>query len=154
MMLMLRCAAIAGVCLLTACAQQVHRTVTVTPVSCDQRATQIIAANVASITSHRYADASRAAEHAGRVSLSCAAESASQAQRFADRWRGANALVVAAELAHEANDYSRARGLLHEGYAIMHTLRPPHEMSELTSTLIVQKLDSARHDMAGQWAYW
>lgn len=140
--------------LLAACAHTSRPVVVLraTP-PCGDRATQIISANVSSITSHRYAQASRAAEQAARVSLSCAdAERSSEA--FGDRWRGANALVVAAELAHEANDTVRARRLLHEGYTIMHGLRPPHRVNEVTSSLIAEKLGTARQDLAGQWAYW
>ena len=122
--------------------------------SCEDRATQIIAANVTSITSHQYAQASRAAERAAQLSLRCASGPEPPGQAFEDRWRGANALVVAAELAHEANDGARAHRLLHEGYAIMHALRPPNHVSEITSTLIAQKLDTAKQDLAGQWAYW
>ena len=48
----------------------------------------------------------------------------------------------------------RAHRLLHEGYAIMHALRPPRNTSALTSSLIADKLDAAKRDMQGQWAYW
>ncbi len=121
--------------------------------SCADRATSTIAANVWTIAKHRYGEASRAAEQAARISLACA-DDGSAATQFADRWRAANALVVAAELAHQANDPARAHRLLHEGYAIMHSLRPPEHVSALTSTLIAQKLDTARRDLHGQWAYW
>ena len=141
-------------CFLVACASPAQTTAgRADNASCDDRATQIVSANVTSITTHHYDQASRMTERAGRLSLACA-ETGSLADRFDARWRAANALVVSAELAHEAHDYKRAHSLLHEGYAIMHSLHPPRHVSELTSTLIAQKLDSARHDMAGQWAYW
>jgi hypothetical protein len=121
---------------------------------CGARATQIIAQNVTSITQHRYRDASSAAERAARVSLACAASESSSPQAFSDKWRGANELVVAAELAHQAADEARAHRLLHEGYSIMHVLRPPRNASALTSSLIADKLDAARRDLHGQWALW
>lgn len=154
-MLYVKTALVFAICFLIACAASPqHASVaSADKASCDDRATQIVSANVTSITTHHYDQASRMTERAGRLSLACAS-TGSQADRFGARWRAANALVVAAELAHEAKDYKRAHSLLHEGYAIMHSLRPPRHVSELTSTLIAQKLDSARHDMAGQWAYW
>lgn len=136
---------------LTACTANVNRPPDRAALSCADRAMQIISQNANLITERRYAAASRAAERAARVSLSC---TDGTQERFVNRWRGANALVVAAELAHEANNDTRAHRLLHEGYAIMHGLRPPNHVSEITSTLIAQKLDSARQDLAGQWAYW
>lgn len=114
--------------------------------SCDDRAMRIISWNAGLITAHRYAAASAAAEHAARASLAC--------PDFADRWRGANALIVAAELAHQATQPARAANLLGEGYAIMHALHVPKHTSELTSMLIAEKLDTARQDLAGRWAYW
>jgi hypothetical protein len=123
-------------------------------VPCGDRATQIIAQNVTSITDHRYRDASVAAERAARVSLACAATESSRSRAFNDKWRGANELVVSAELAHQAADETRAHRLLHEGYTIMHALRPPRNASALTSSLIADKLDAARRDLQGQWAYW
>ena len=154
-MLYVKATLLCAICFLVACAapRQQFSATRADAVSCDDRATQIISANVTSITTHHYDQASRMTERAGRLSLACAA-AGSQADRFGARWRASNALVVAAELAHEAHDYKRAHSLLHEGYAIMHALHPPRHVSELTSTLIAQKLDSARHDMAGQWAYW
>ena len=152
-MLHLRPAVLTALAGLAACSAPVnHPALHAAAVSCTDRATQIVAENAGLITDRRYAAASRAAERAARVSLSCAEGPGSQ--RFVNRWRGGNALVVAAELAHEANDVPRARRLLHEGYAILHGLKPPRHASELTSTLIAQKLDSARSDLAGQWAYW
>lgn len=130
-----------------------HRTAQI-DTACSQRATQLIARNVDSISSRRYDAASRAAEQAARISLRCAATESTGAQRFTDRWRGANALVVAAELAHQAADQPRAHRLLAEGYTIMHTLQPPAHISALTSTLISQTLDGARRDLRGQWSYW
>jgi hypothetical protein len=121
--------------------------------ACSQRAVQIVAQNVGAISSHRYAQASLAAERAGRISLQCAAGEPASAQ-FSDRWRGANALVVAAELAHQAAQPKRAQRLLAEGYAIMHQLRPPAHVSALTSTLIAQTRDGAERDRRGQWSYW
>jgi hypothetical protein len=122
--------------------------------ACGQRATQLIARNVDAISSHQYDAASRAAEQAARISLRCAVTESTLTQRFTDRWRGANALVVAAELAHQAADQPRAARLLAEGYGIMHALQPPAHVSALTSTLISQTLDGARRDLRGQWAYW
>jgi hypothetical protein len=150
-----RVAALFGICLLAACAAPARGgSTSADHFSCSDRATQIISANAASVAAHQYDAASRNAEHAARVSLECARISADPVERFSDRWRGANALVVSAELAHEANQYPRAHALLREGYAIMHNLQPPNHVSEITSTLIAQKLDGARHDMAGHWIYW
>src|SRR5579884_1089110 len=119
------CAAVA-LAALTGCAapRADHQTARMnTP--CSERAVQIIARNVDAISSHRYGDASNAAEKAARISLSCAETESSTADRFSDRWRGANALVVAAELAHQAAQQRRANRLLAEGYGIMHALQPP-----------------------------
>jgi hypothetical protein len=144
-----------GVLALCACAQRPAVHITYKHDSdCATRATSLIAANVATIGAHRYAQASQAAESAARIALGCAAAEESAAAQFGDRWRAANALVVAAELAHQANDVQRAHRLLHEGYAVMHALRPPDHLSPLTSTLIAQKLDTARRDMNGEWAAW
>jgi hypothetical protein len=129
-----------------------HHTVGVGTV-CSERAAQIAAQNVDAISSRRYAAASRAAEASARVSLACAAHETPSA-RFADQWRGANALVVAAELAHQAAQPERARRLLAEGYHIMNALRPPAHISDLTSTLISQTRAGAERDMRGQWLYW
>ncbi|HEV3152261.1 MAG TPA: hypothetical protein VGZ02_00495 [Candidatus Baltobacteraceae bacterium] len=138
---------------LSACSAPVHRVAErAIPPSCAERATAIVAENAGLITSRHYAQASRATEAAARVSLSC--KDANPARAFSDRWRGANALVVAAELAHEANDIPRAHRLLHEGYSILYSLHPPHRVNDVTSSLIAQKLDGARQDLAGQWAYW
>ena len=114
---------------------------------------QIVAQNVGAISSRRYAQASLAAEKAARISLTCAATETASAQ-FNDRWRGANALVVAAELAHQAAQPQRAKRLLAQGYAIMHMLRPPAHVSSLTSTLIAQTRDGAERDLRGEWSYW
>lgn len=121
---------------------------------CGDRATQIIARNVTSILHRQYRNASVVAERAARASLACASSESSRAQAFSDKWRGANELVVAAELAHQASDDRRAADLLHEGYAVMHALRPPHDTNAMTSSLIADKLDAARRDMSGHWAYW
>lgn len=140
---------------LTACAStapQRHIFVMNTP--CSDRAMQLIAHNVDTISSHHYAAASLAAEQAARTSLACAAQESSTFARFNDRWRGANALVVAAELAHQAAQQQRAHRLLAEGYAIMHALQPPSHVSALTSTLIAQTRDGAERDRRGQWAAW
>lgn len=148
-------AAIAAAAALPGCAAPAaHHRATALNSPCSERAVQIVAQNVGAISSHRYADASRAAERAGRISLQCAASEASDAQRFSDRWRGANALVVAAELAHQAAQQQRADRLLAEGYRIMHALQPPAHVSSLTSTLISQTRDGAERDMRGQWSYW
>lgn len=140
---------------LVACAAErpIHRTAQI-DTACSQRATQLIARNVDTISTHRYDAASRAAEEAARISLRCAATESAGTERFADRWRGANALVVAAELAHQAAEHARAQHLLAEGYGIMHGLQPPAHVSALTSTLISQTLDGARRDLRGQWSYW
>jgi hypothetical protein len=149
-------AAIAAAAALSGCAATAaHRERTAaidTP--CNARAVQIIARNVGAISSHHYADASRAAEQAARISLNCSASESSATQRFSDRWRGANALVVAAELAHQAAQNERAGRLLAEGYRIMHSLQPPAHVSALTSTLISQTRDGAERDMRGEWSYW
>lgn len=146
-------AAVAATLACTACsaAPSRHRTAMDTP--CSARAVQIIARNVGAISSHQYVQASRAAEHAARISLQCAAGETANAQ-FSDRWRGANALVVAAELAHQAQQQPRAERLLAEGYAIMNALRPPAHVNDLTSTLISQTRDGAERDLRGQWSYW
>lgn len=136
-----------------ACAAPVHVSQVREADPCNAAATRIIAQNADLIVAHRYAQASGIAERAARISLGCSRHARADAV-FADRWRGANALVVAAELAHEAHQPARARELLHEGYAIMHSLRPPRRVNELTSTLLAQKLGTARQDLAGQWAYW
>lgn len=103
----------------------------------------MIAANDSAIARHHYRSASHVAERAARISLGCG-----------DRWRAANALVVAAELAHQAKDQRRAQNLLARGYALMQALHPPRHATALTSTLMAQRLDTARRDMQGQWAYW
>jgi hypothetical protein len=120
---------------------------------CTQRAAQVAARNVDAISAHQYARASQVAETSARISLACAANESPDA-RFADRWRGANALVVAAELAHQAAQRDRAKQLLAQGYRIMNTLRPPAHVSDLTSTLISQTRAGAERDMRGQWLYW
>lgn len=150
----LRIAAALAAAGLTACgAAPAHRRITTLNTPCSERAVQIIARNVDTIASHRYAQASLAAEQAARMSLGCAAHE-SPAQRFNDRWRGANALVVAAELAHQAAQEQRANRLLAQGYRIMHALQPPTHVSALTSTLISQTLDGAKRDLRGEWLYW
>lgn len=150
----IRTALIAGVIGLTGCAHSNVQHVSSAAIPCGERATQIIAQNVTSITEHRYRDASVAAERAARASIACAASEKSTPQAFSDKWRGANELVVSAELAHQATDEMRAHRLLHEGYALMHGLRPPKNASALTSSLIADKLDAAKRDLQGQWAYW
>lgn len=140
---------------LTACSAQAsrHRSVGL-ETACGQRAVQLIAQNVDTITARRYGAASAAAERAARVSLACAATDRTVQERFSDRWRGANALVVAAELAHQAAQPQRAKRLLVEGYRIMHELQPPTKMSTLTSALVSQTRDGAERDLRGQWSYW
>lgn len=150
----LRIAAALAAAALTGCAAAAtHQHVAATQTPCSERAVQIIAQNVGAISSHQYAEASLTAERAGRMSLRCAASEESAAQ-FSDRWRGANALVVAAELAHQASQPQRAKQLLAEGYGIMHALRAPAHVSALTSTLISQTRDGAERDLHGQWSYW
>jgi hypothetical protein len=148
-------AVIAAAAALPGCAATAahHRTTAInTP--CSERAVQIVAHNVDSISSHHYAAASRAAEQAARISLQCAQTESAPEERFSDRWRGANALVVAAELAHQAAQQDRAGRLLAEGYRIMHALQPPAHVSALTSTLISQTRSGAERDMRGEWSYW
>jgi hypothetical protein len=151
---LIRTVLIAGVVGMAGCAHAPDRHITAADLPCGDRATQIIAQNVTSIAEHRYRDASVAAERAARTSLACAASESSTPQAFSDRWRGANELVVSAELAHQAADETRAHRLLHEGYSIMHALRPPRNASALTSSLIADKLDAARRDLQGQWGLW
>lgn len=140
---------------LTACAAPAARHYTATQeTACGQRAVQLIAQNVDTISARRYSAASSAAEHAARLSLACAQTERTGQARFSDRWRGANALVVAAELAHQAAQPQRAKRLLAEGYRIMHELQPPSHVSTLTSTLISQTRDGAERDLRGQWSYW
>jgi hypothetical protein len=150
---LIRTVLIAAVVGMVGCAHANTQRLSAAVLPCGERATQIIARNVTSITQHRYGDASVAAERAARVSLACASTEPSP-QAFSDKWRGANELVVSAELAHQAADEPRAHRLLHEGYAIMHSLRPPRNASALTSSLIADKLDAARRDLHGQWALW
>ena len=128
-----------------------HTADAVTP--CSQRASLVAAQNVDAISARRYALASHVAETSARISLVCATHESPSA-RFADRWRAANALVVAAELAHQGSQSDRARRLLAEGYHIMNTLRPPAHVSDLTSTLISQTRAGAERDMRGHWLYW
>jgi hypothetical protein len=151
---LVRTVLLAAVVGMTGCAHAPVQHLSSAGLPCGDRATQIIARNVTSITEHRYRDASVAAERAARTSLACAASEGTTQQAFSDKWRGANELVVSAELAHQASDETRAHRLLHEGYAIMHALRPPRNASALTSSLIADKLDAARRDLHGQWAYW
>lgn len=144
MILSVRAAIIAAALLLTACSSQpAMQTAQRERGSCTDRATSMIASNGTAIAEHRYRAASRVAERAARISLGCG-----------DRWRAANALVVAAELAHQAKDQQRAQNLLARGYALMQALHPPRHATALTSTLMAQRLDTARRDMQGQWAYW
>lgn len=150
---MIRAVVLAGALGIVGCAQTPVRHLSAARIPCSERATQIIAQNVTAITEHRYRDASAAAENAARASLSCASAD-TPVQAFGDKWRGANELVVSAELAHQASDEARAHRLLHEGYAIMHGLRPPRSTSAMTSSLIADKLDGARRDLSGHWAYW
>lgn len=149
-----RIAALLAVAALTGCSAQAQRHTANINTPCTDRAVQIIAHNVNAIAAHNYTAASQAAEQAARISLACAAGEPDLRDRFSDRWRGANALVVAAELAHQAAQPARARRLLSEGYGIMHALQPPAHVSALTSTLISQTRDGAERDLHGQWAYW
>lgn len=144
---------IAGVISVAGCTQAPVQHASNAQIPCGERATQIIAQNVTAITERRYRDASLAAERAARASFACSKSEPAQAS-FSDKWRGANELVVSAELAHQGADEPRAHRLLQEGYAIMHALHPPRNASALTSSLIADKLDAARRDMNGQWAYW
>jgi hypothetical protein len=150
----MRLTALCAAAALAACAAPSHHGTTALVTACEQQATQIVAQNVGAIAAHRYASASAAAEQAARVSLACSARESDASVRFSDRWRGANALVVAAELAHQAAQPERAHALLAEGYRIMHELRPPAHTSSLTSTLISQTRIGAERDLRGQWSYW
>lgn len=150
---MIRAVLFAGALSIVGCSQAPVQHLSAARVPCSEQATQIIAHNVTAITGHRYRDASNAAERAARASLACAAGDP-PVDAFNDKWRGANELVVSAELAHQGADEARAHRLLHEGYAIMHSLRPPRSTSAMTSSLIADKLDGARRDLSGHWAYW
>lgn len=144
MVLSARAVFIAAALLLTACASHpAVKTAEQAHAACTDRATNMIARNGSAIAEHRYGAASHVAERAALISLRCG-----------DRWRAANAMVVAAELAHQAKDQQRAETLLAQGYALMHALRPPRHATALTSTLMAQRLDTVRRDMQGQWAYW
>jgi hypothetical protein len=150
-----RIAAALAVAVLAGCsapAAQRHTASINTP--CTDRAVQLIAHNVDAISAHHYAQASQTAEQAARISLACADQESNARARFSARWRGANALVVAAELAHQASQPARANRLLAEGYGILHALQPPTHVSALTSTLISQTRDGAERDRRGEWAYW
>lgn len=150
-----RIAAALVVAALAGCsAPAAHRHTATINTPCTNRAVQIIARNVDAISARKYAQASRAAEQAARISLACSSQESAASARFSDRWRGANALVVAAELAHQASQNARAHRLLAEGYDIMHALQPPAHVSELTTTLISQTRDGAERDLHGQWSYW
>lgn len=146
-------AAIAAAALTGCAAAATHKHLASIDTPCSARAVQIVAQNVGAISSRRYVQASLAAEKAARISLTCA-ETESASAQFSDRWRGANALVVAAELAHQASQPQRAKRLLAEGYGIMHMLRPPAHVNALTSTLISQTRDGAERDLRGEWSYW
>lgn len=152
MALLLRASAVFLVAALAACAHAPRTHVVYNASSCIDRATDTFAQNVWAIRAHRYAEASAAAENAARMALICARKDGGSTRTEA-RWRAANALVVSAELAHQAKDVGRAHRLLREGYAIMHSLRPPRT-DALTSTLVAQKLDVARRDLQGRWSYW
>jgi hypothetical protein len=99
--------------------------------------------NVAAIHAHRYRQASAGAENAARASLRCG-----------DRWRAANELLFAAELAHQSADTLRAQRLVHEGFALMRALHPAAAHSVIPAGLLAEKLDSARREIHGEWAYW
>ncbi|HZZ66521.1 MAG TPA: hypothetical protein VFE17_13525, partial [Candidatus Baltobacteraceae bacterium] len=142
MPLFLRACAVILASALAACAHAPRTHVVYSASSCIDRATDTFAQNVWAIRAHRYAEASTAAEDAARMALTCA-NKATGSSRTQARWRAANALVVSAELAHQAKDTGRARRLLREGYAIMHSVRPPRT-DAFTSTLVAQKLDVAR----------
>lgn len=108
-------------------------------VSCEDRAASLINANERAVANRNYALASGNAERAARISLSCG-----------DRWRAANELIVAAELAHQQGDVARARGLVREGFGIMKRVRS----KEVTSSLLAQQMNSAQRDLSGSWTLW
>lgn len=142
----LRVGAVFGLVLFSACssppARHVANTTPPSQHSCST-ATTIIASNDSLIAARRYAQASRNAERAGRLELACG-----------DRWRAANALIVAAELAHQQGDLPRARNLVHEGFALMRALRPDKDTQSVNSALLAQQLSSAQRDIRGEWTFW
>lgn len=142
----LKVGAVFGLVLFSACsAPPAPRPVTVAVQmhhSCAS-ATSLIASNESLIAAHRYAQASRNAESAARSELACR-----------DRWRAANELIVAAELAHQQGDLPRARSLVHEGFALMRAMRPDKDANPVSSALLAQQLSSAQRDLRGEWTFW
>lgn len=134
--------ALLAAALLPAACSHPAASVTHAQVACKERAARAMAANASVIRAHQYSAASHNAERAARISLACG-----------DRWRASNAFVVAAELAHQAKQQRRAHDLLARGYALMHSVHL-RNATALTSTLMAERLDTARRDMRGQWAYW
>ena len=130
-------AAAFGMAMLAGCASHTNR------VACNDRVAAMMASNDAAIRAHKYTQASRTAETAARLSMHCD-----------DRWRAANAFKVAAELAHQNGDTVRAQVLLHQSFSLMRGLRKTVKWNDITATLLAQRLDSARKEMNGQWAYW
>lgn len=149
-----RLALLATTALLASCGAAHHRSVANRGPSCIQRAAAAVAAQTPAIAARHFAAASRAIERAARGELACAAGAERPAERFAARWRAANAFILSAELAHGTGDDTRAIALLRRGYALMHRLRPPRRTADLTRSLIAQRLDGARRDMDGQWVLW
>jgi len=130
-----------GVAAIAACSAapgKPARTVSVRA-ACEDRAASLITANAGAVAAHEYALASGNAERAARISLSCG-----------DRWRAANELIVAAELAHQQGNAARARALVHEGFGIMKRVGS----REVTSSLLAQQMNSAQRDLSGTWTLW
>lgn len=110
---------------------------------CGGRVISVMAFNERAIRRREYAAASRTAESAARLSLQCG-----------DRWRAANALKVAAELAHQQGNTVRAHALLHESFTMMRGLHATQQWSDVTKALLAERLSSAQKEMNGQWVYW
>ena len=141
---LLKIAAVLGVAALTACgAPSNPSSARAAGVTCGMRAAQTMSAGTADVKARRYGAAARSAENAAHMWLACG-----------DRWRGANALIAAGELAHQSGHSAHGRALVHEGLGIMHGLRQTISINEVQSSLLAQKLNSASHDMQGHWSYW
>jgi hypothetical protein len=153
MHILYRLAVLCALAAFAGCARPVEH-VAAAKAPCGANAIAIVAANVRAAAREGFGTASERIERAARISLSCAPQTRSNQQAFQDRWRGANALILSAEFAHQAAENGRAGRLLHEGYAIMRELRPPVHVGTLTSTLLAERLESARHEMQGRWIYW
>ncbi|MFN2448534.1 MAG: hypothetical protein ABR508_01900 [Candidatus Baltobacteraceae bacterium] len=141
---LLRFAAAFAVAALASCTTPAHHAAAqAADARCGARAAQLMNSSTGSVSARRYEAASRKAEGAARIWLGCG-----------DRWRGANAMIVAAELAHQHGDAAHARSLVHQGFAIMHGLRKTVSVNAMQSSLLADKLHSAARDMRGEWSYW